>query len=258
MSQLDAEFENTANIPGGELYPARWVQAVAKFRRTARHEDVGGNALFLPTGVPKGLMVFVHGGYWIETDPSSWSHLASGAVARGWAVGMPGYPLAPAARITQMVAAVGQGIADLAARVAGPITLTGHSAGGHLVTRMICEDSPLPPSVLERIQFCAPISGLFDLAPLMRTSMNDLLRLDAAEAFAQSPIHHRPLADANLLLWAGANERPEFLRQTRALADAWRGLVPLEAVEEPGRHHFDVIEGLLDEGHPLVRRLTGY
>lgn len=256
MSQQDAAFENAAKIPGGELYFARWVQEAADFRRKVQFEDVGGNIVFLPGGRPKGLMIFVHGGYWIKTDPSVWSHLAGGAIARGWAVGMPGYTRAPDARITRMVAEVGQGIEALAQRIAGPITLTGHSAGGHLVARMICKDSPLPSSVLDRIQLCAPISGLFDLAPLMQTSMNQLLRLDADEARAQSPIHSLPLPDQRLLLWVGGQERPEFLRQTRALAQAWAELLPLETVEEPGRHHFDVIEALTDAKHPLLHRLT--
>jgi hypothetical protein len=45
--------------------------------------------------------------------------------------------------------------------------------------------------------------------------------------------------------WVGANERPEFVRQNRALFDMWRGFeTPMAIVEEAGRHHFDVIDGL--------------
>ncbi len=96
-----------------------------------------------PEGTPKGLLVFVHGGWWIAFDKSVWSHLAEGAVAAGWAVAMPSYTLAPEARIAEITREIGQAIEAAAARVAGQILLAGHSAGGHLVTRMVCRDTPL-------------------------------------------------------------------------------------------------------------------
>ncbi|MDN3712469.1 alpha/beta hydrolase [Paracoccus cavernae] len=129
-------------------------------------------------------MVFIHGGYWMETGRADWSHLAQGAIAQGWAVAVPSYRLAPAVRISEITAEVGRAISRVAAQVAGPIALSGHSAGGHLAVRMICQDSPLPAQVHERITACVPISGIFDLRPLLRTSMREVLRLDEAEARA--------------------------------------------------------------------------
>ena len=39
----------------------------------------------------------------------------------------------------------------------------------------------------------------------------------------------------------------------------WAGLgAATECVIDPGRHHFDVIEGLADPASPLMRRLLGY
>jgi arylformamidase len=55
--------------------------------------------LFLPEGAPKGLVVFVHGGYWKAFDKSVWSHLAAGPLAHGFAVAMPSYTLCPDIRI---------------------------------------------------------------------------------------------------------------------------------------------------------------
>ena len=46
--------------------------------------------------------MFVHGGYWLRFDRDMWSHLAAGAVARGWACAIPSYTLAPEARISAM------------------------------------------------------------------------------------------------------------------------------------------------------------
>ena len=73
-------------------------------------------------------------------------------------------------------------VAFAAGRIAGPVRLAGHSAGGHLVTRMICRDSPLEPVLQGRLEQVVSISGLHDLRPLMKTAMNATLRLDAGEA----------------------------------------------------------------------------
>ena len=60
---------------------------------------------------------------------------------------MPGYVLAPEARIAAITAMIAEAVAAAAAEVAGPVRLCGHSAGGHLVTRQVCDDSRLPAAV---------------------------------------------------------------------------------------------------------------
>lgn len=254
-------FANAAHIPDGDGYPDRWQSAAAAFRATARGQTditygAGSRArldLFLPDRTPRGLVVFVHGGFWLAFDKSFWSHLAAGPLSLGWAVALPSYTLAPDARIAQITAEVGQAVAHAAGLVDGPIRLSGHSAGGHLAARMVCDDSPLPASVTDRVERVVPISGLNDLRPLQRHSMNKTLHLDPEEATLESPALHRPLQEVAVTAWVGAAERPEFLRQSALLAEAWQ--VPL--VAEPGRHHFDVIDGLAEPGHPLCDCLAG-
>ena len=59
-----------------------------------------------------------------------------------------------------------------------------------------------------------------------------------------------------LTCWVGSAERPEFVRQNALLANIWTGLgAQTCTIEEPGRHHFDVIDGLADRNHPIVRTL---
>jgi alpha-beta hydrolase superfamily lysophospholipase len=202
--------------------------------------------------------VFVHGGYWLDFDKSSWSHLAGGAVALGWAVAMPSYPLAPDTRIRDMTLAVGKAVTRAAGLVDGPVRLAGHSAGGHLVTRMICDDSPLASPVAERVERVVSISGLHDLRPLRLHSMNERLRLDAQEAASESAALATPRPIDDVIAWVGARERPEFLRQSALLVEAWtrRGR-NARLVADPGRHHFDVIEGLCDPAHPLALTFAG-
>jgi len=95
-----------------------------------------------------------------------------------------------------------------------------------------------------------------DLRPLRRHSMNDTLRIDASEAASESPALLYPLLAKSVTCWTGALERPEFLRQSQLLTEAWQGKTTVSpAVYEPGRHHFDVIDGLKDPDHPLTQTL---
>ena len=255
ITDWDDAYANGPHVPGSADYPDRWARDAAAFRETARLERLEGGDLFHPEGTPRGLAVFIHGGYWMKFDPSFWSHLAAGALARGWAVAMPGYRLAPKARIEAIGAEVARAVAEAAARVAGPIALSGHSAGGHLAARLICPGG-LPEPVLARVSSCVPISGLADLRPLMRTAMNATLGLDSAECAAESPALLEPAAAPPVTAWVGGMERPEFIRQSRLLADAWAGLgLSTECVVDPGLHHFNVIDALTRRESPLVRRL---
>jgi arylformamidase len=261
----DDAYANAPHIPDGAAYPARWREKAAAFRALVRPVALGYGAhpreridLFRPDGAARGLVVFLHGGFWRAFDRHDWSHLAAGALARGWAVALPGYVLAPEARIAGIVRAAARAVAAAAEAVEGPIRLAGHSAGGHLVTRLACSDGLLGGDAGARLERVVSISGLHDLRPLLRTSMNADLRLDLAEARAESPVLLEPAAGIRVHAWVGAGERPEFRRQNALLAMIWGGLgAEIRATEEPGRHHFDVIEGLESAGHPLCVALCG-
>ena len=267
IADWDDAYANMAHVPGSDALPGRWAAEAASFRAAWPRVEAGiryGDAererldLVRPEGAPRGLAVFVHGGYWMATDRSDWTHLARGAAARGWAVALPSYPLAPDARIGAIVDAVGRAVAHAAGLVGGPVRLAGHSAGGHLVARMACAGGPLPGAVADRLDHVLSIGGVHDLRPLLRTAMNRTLRLDEDEARAESPALLRPRDGARVTAWAGAAERPEFLRQTALLANVWRGLgAATRAVVEPGQDHFSVVEGLAREAGPITDAFVG-
>jgi acetyl esterase/lipase len=259
-------YSNGVHIPKGERWPDAWAEPAAYFRaglgaRALLDQVYGSDPrhrfdLFLPDGEQQGLVVFIHGGYWMQLDKSFLSHLAAGPLAHGFAVAMPSYRLAPTVRISEIVGDVGAAITSAAMRVDGPIHLTGHSAGGHLASRMIAAGSPLGSEIAARIGNVVSISGLHDLRPLMKTAMNATLNIDSAEALAQSPALLEPAANARLTCWVGGAERAEFRRQTALLANIWIGLgATTEAVEEPNKHHFNIVDGLADPDHPIVAAL---
>jgi len=270
IADWDDAYANAAHIEGGADYPERWAERAAGFRTSlssagrSRLDLSYGSAprnlldLFLPAGDSLGLVVFVHGGYWKAFDKSSWSHLAEGALAGGYAVAIPSYTHCPEARIGDITKEIAAAIEYAAMQMEGPIALCGHSAGGHLVTRMICRDSPVSEGTARRIKRTVSISGLHDLRPLMATAMNDALRIDWEEAQAESPALLAPKPHQSVVAWVGAKERPEFIRQSGLLAIMWRSFdARMKLVEEPGRHHLDVIDGLADPNHALTSALVG-
>ncbi|KUF10620.1 alpha/beta hydrolase [Pseudoponticoccus marisrubri] len=257
---LDDAYANAPYIPDAAAFPPRWASAAEAYRMRM---SVSGKArlgvmyghgtrqamdLFLPDGPPAGLAVFVHGGYWLKFDRSDWSHLAEGARARGWAVALPSYDLCPRVRIGDITRQVAQAISVAAQEVPGPIRLAGHSAGGHLVARMTAP-GVLGDSVAQRLAHVMAISPVADLRPLRETAMNRDLKIDGAEAQAESPVL-APRPAVPVSVWVGAEERPVFLEQAAALANAWQA----GHVIDPGRHHFDVIDALADPDSAMLRR----
>ncbi len=260
MTRLDDAFANMAYIPNAESFPPRWAQQAQDFRGAlgprAEVDNPYGSSprqaydFFRCEGPSRGTLIFVHGGYWLRFDRKSWSHLASGALALGWDVATLGYDLCPQVRIAEITDQIAQAVRHLAIRTQGPISLAGHSAGGHLVARMLGPDV-LGADVLSRVMRVAPISPVADLRPLLQTSMNDAFQMEMADAEAESPVLQTP-PTTPVKIWVGADERPVFLEQASALAAVWD--VPLVVV--PKVHHFDVIDALCDTESDMVTFLT--
>lgn len=265
MMDWDDAYQNGKYIADGDKYLDMWRTKAEAFReglgqtRKQISEPYGGHErevfdLFLPEGEPKGVVIFIHGGYWQSLDHTFWSHLAAGPMAHGWAVAMPGYQLCPDVSIAAITKSMVQAIAAIGAWVKGEIIISGHSAGGHLTARMACGNLPLPH--IQRVRRFVSISGVHDLRPLTRTSLNEALRLDMLDAAAESPALMTPRKGIELLAWVGADERPEFIRQNDLLANIWRGaFADTSVVHAAGHHHFSVIGELEDADSPLTKAL---
>lgn len=261
---LDDAYDNQGGTPGAEEYPPRWAAEAEAFRKrmgAANRARLGlmyGHGtrqamdLFAPVGRRAGLLVFVHGGYWRRFGREDFSHVADGPVQAGWSVALPSYDLCPRSRISDITREVASAVAAIAREVPDiPIRLAGHSAGGHLVARMLAP-GVLPEEVAGRIEHVMPISPVSDLRPLLDTSINDDIRLDAEEAAAESPVL-QPAPTVPVTVWVGGNELPAFLDQARWLAEAWGAA----HVVDEGRHHYDVIEGLADPESRMTATLLG-
>ncbi|WP_112309507.1 alpha/beta hydrolase [Pseudogemmobacter bohemicus] len=251
----DRDYANGDFIEGAARYPAHWDAAARAFRDSLGARAQGGLAygdaarnrydVFAPETEAKGTVLFIHGGYWLAFGRETWSHLAAGPLARGWRVVMPSYSLAPGARIAQMTLEMAALTRLIHRDHPGPIIATGHSAGGHLAARLACADLALP------IARTVPISPLAELGPLMATAMNLKLGITPAEAALESPARLRPSPGISAHIHVGADERPAFLAQARALSEEWA--CPWSTA--PGKHHFTVIDALADPASALTETL---
>lgn len=256
---LEAEYNNRARVPDHPTHIAGWQRDAAAYRETARSElDLAYGPgerhrldLFYPQGGDAGgpVVLYIHGGYWQAFDKSSSSHLARGANERGLTVAIPSYDLAPQVKLADIVAQV-EAAANFIIRSTGrPLVVSGHSAGGHLTACLMAR-----PEALQRpVRAAMPISGLFDLVPLVPTSINRALGMTVEEARGLSPLDWKPPANGRLVAVVGGAESGEFLRQSRTIVEQW-GKAGLDTRyhEVPGAHHFDVIAGLTNPANPLV------
>ena len=261
---FEAEYNNRARVPDHPAIIAGWQEQSAAYRSTARCEldvayDTGERNrydLFFPSGpADSGLHLFIHGGYWQGLDRAFFSHCATGLNARGRTVAICSYSLCPAVRIPDIVGEIRRCVAHLWHRFGRTMTVSGHSAGGHLVAEMLATDWSAVDRGLPAVPVTkgVPVSGLFDLRPLVTTSLNGALDLDEASALASSPAFKTPTPGTSLVTVVGEAESSEFHRQNSVIAEAWgpKGIA-IEHQVVAGANHFTVIAPYADMASPLV------
>ena len=258
----EREYNARAAVPTHKDFFLRWAARSAAARSAmSGYLDLpyGPGALqtldLFPADTARGLMVLIHGGYWRSLDKSDFSFVAEPFIARGISVASINYSLCPAARIATIVDDAARAIAWLHSHAsrfgyAGkPIVIAGHSAGGHLAAMMLTRDWPAYGVPDPAIAGAIGVSGIYDLEPLLHTSMNDDLHLDAAALATVSPVRLTPTLRVPLHLVAGGAESGEFQRQGRVLAQAWPDTVRTCTLA-PGENHFSIVEHFADAQSP--------
>ena len=155
--------------------------------------------------------MFIHGGYWQRNSREGFAVLAEGLRAHGWAAALPGYTLAPDASLSDIVAEILAALDWLAGAgpahgIAGPLVVSGWSAGGHLTALALGH-----PSVRAGLA----ISGIFELGPLRDTYLDEKLGLTDAEIATLSPLRLAPVQKP-LAIAYGTAELPALIDNSRA------------------------------------------
>ena len=265
----EVEYNNRARVPENPELMAGWAKDAAAYReqRAPRRIAYGPGPrhvidLFAGEGKNKEqsnapLVVFIHGGYWQALDGSWFSHMARGLNAHGIGVAVSTYDLCPQVSVADIIMQMCEAMRELA-ELSGRLIVSGHSAGGHLAACMLATDwkaydASLPPQL---VSAAYAISGLFDLPPLVPTSINKALGLDEASARAASPLFWQPPTHGSLDAVVGEAESAEYHRQSRSIVEAWgEAGIATQYGTVPAANHFTAIAPLADPDSPMTLRL---
>jgi arylformamidase len=264
---FEAEYNNRARVPEHPALITGWAADAAAWRATTPHEaDIAyGNTPrekydFFPAPDDRfdRVGLFIHGGYWQALDKSFFSHMARGPNACGMSVAVVNYDLCPAVPMAAIVTQMRLAALALWRKTGRKVIAYGHSAGGHLTAMLLATDwkslDAAAPDDL--VPAGLAISGLFDLPPLVGTSINTKLGMDTAEAQRLSPAFLKPNAGTQLTAFVGGAESAEYLRQSHLIVDTWagKGCDTLYG-EIAGANHFTVIAGLAETRSELTDAL---
>ena len=272
----EREYNARAAVPDHAVHMRAWTEESRKVRSGSPcYLDIPYGAQpkqtldFFPArrGGDAPLMVFIHGGYWRAMDKADFSFLAPAFTRAGIALAVINYRLMPAVPLEELirdnVAAITWLYQNAGHYGANPhrISVSGHSAGGHLAALMLACQWPRWHGALPRnlVRGALAISGLYDLEPFIVTPfLRDDLKLNAARALAMSPACLPHATPAPLITAVGAEESSEFHRQASVLAQHWPDLF-VRHLNLPGKNHFGVCTALGDSSGALfaaARELT--
>ncbi|GAA3578631.1 alpha/beta hydrolase [Nonomuraea rosea] len=190
-------------------------------------------------------LFFIHGGYWQALSKEESAFPAPAIVGAGAGYVTPDYTLAPRARLTEIVDQVRGAFAWLWRHAADyridpdRIVVSGSSAGAHLAAMLLATpwrrrglpDAPIAGAVL--------LGGIYDLTPVQRTYVNEVVGIDASEVGEHSPMFLPGMRCPVVIAW-GERETEEFKRQSSEFAARLRGRgCEVTAFEQRGRNHFD-------------------
>jgi len=205
------------------------------------------------------VVVYIHGGYWQRGDRRDYSFVARELNANGITVAIPSYSLCPEVSVMEIGDEIQRCLAVLWKHTRKRPTVVGHSAGGHLAAEMMARDwTGFPGVPADLVRTAYAISGVFDLTPLIGTSLNRALGLTAGTARAASPLFRPPPPKGRRFVAAvGSEESEELVSQSRRITANWSG-VGIDARCEivTGANHFTIIEELITPGSPTLSQIV--
>jgi len=246
-AQIEREYTPASRVDNIQVYLDEYSTRGAEARKTHEHTKVqygphDDEWMWLASRKKplRKLAVFVHGGFWRRLSADDGTFLTPNWHELGFDHASINYSLCPNEELADLVEQVNRNLKFLGQKYDPTQTiLVGHSAGAHLVAMALTQkDTP-------KYQKAILVSGIFDLEPITRTSVNDAVRLTPETARALSPIYRLELAaDTPMTVIWGENETNEFKRQSREFVDKWstaKSHMPAIGREIPSRNHFDIL-----------------
>lgn len=220
---LDDSYNNSKAVPESPAMFNAWIERSKVFRAAhPQYLDIPYGSLdrekidYFSAGSNTPVVIFIHGGFWQMRSKNDFAFLAESYLKEGISVAMVGYPLAPQANMDQIVASSEKAVQFISQHIAewggNPqnVVLSGWSSGGHLsVTSMNGM----------KVKAVVPISGIFELEPLIGSFVNKKLQMDLETAKRNSPLLHLPIGKTPIYLFVGGSELSEMRRQSFDFAE---------------------------------------
>ena len=203
----------------------------------------------------KGALIYIHGGYWRMLSKVETSWVADGFVEQGTSVALINYPLCPEVTLSDIRGSIIRSFVHLYTKILNDeerknIVLAGHSAGGYLAALHLATDWTkfgLPENPIAGV---IAISGIYDVAPLMQTTMNADIGITEGTAPDLNLITAKMKSHAPIVFVVGGDEPQEFHRQAADQAKAWAEVQP-KILSLAGTNHFTVVDALATPGSEL-------
>jgi arylformamidase len=267
---LDANYNLRAAVPEFQDYFDRYDATSEAFRARwpGRMDLAYGDTprqaidLFLPDATDPPLLAFVHGGYWQSQDRKRFAFVAGPLVEAGAAVAMIGYDLAPSVDMDAIVDQIRRALAWLHRHGvelgfdSGRIHVAGHSAGGHLAAMALATDWAAAGLPADLVKGLCPISGVFELEPIRRCYLNDVVGLDPEQVYRNGPLRLPSPNRCPVTVAVGERETAAFHEQSRAYdAHLQQAGVASRLLVQPGADHFAIVMAMADSDSPVVRAI---
>lgn len=176
-------------------------------------------------GKAKAILVYLHAGYWQSRDKNQFYFIADHLAELGYHVAIMNYPLCPEVSIEKIRTSLSYGLLTVKTYLNDPsnnlpMYICGHSAGAHLTTELVLNAKEIIKDQLN-IKGIIPISGIYDLEPLISTSLNIKIQLNQIQARNNSPILRvsKDLVPAEFFV--GNHETQAFIQQSQEMKDQW-------------------------------------
>jgi len=274
QEEIDTQYDPERGVPDFGVYARFFVGESASVRRDLKCMlDVRFGPtieetldIFPATDPDAPMLVFIHGGYWRRLSSKEFSLVARGPVAHGITTVVTNYALCPKVTLPEITRQSRAAISWLY-RSDHPVVgnrnrifVAGHSAGGHQTARLLGtdweHDYGLPGDV---VKGGFAISGLFDLRPLRYSWLQPMIQLSEEIVRSESPQFNLPAKSAPTIATVGGDETSEFKRQSTDYVAALKSAGHTASYyEQPGKNHFTAIEGFLDLGSDLCKRVRSF
>ena len=267
---LEQQYNNRLAVPDHAEYLTDWSQRSANYREKSKgylNLIYGGSErevldIFPAKITSAPIHIFLHGGYWQALSKDSFSFIAEHINQKNECAVIINYDLCPLVTVTEIIAQIQKATRWILLNAndyggdTRHIQITGHSAGAHLLTKLVTTnwtDAGFCHSPFQRLN---ALSGIYDLQPLVPTSINQALKLTSQTSKQLSSLFDSfqvgfDLIELNLLV--GDLESDEYKKQSAQLIGVWGNELKMQYKTIVNTHHFSILDRFYTELYqPLI------